>query len=328
LQLPYHRFGFVRRLNTQLMRWWIGGIVRRNRIQGPITWFTIPHVARLAGILDDAVTVYYCIDDYAALPGVDKTAVREMDRVLTSRADVVFVASETLLEEKRQINQHTYVSPHGVDVNHFGAALEVGEIPEDVACLERPIIGFFGLIEKWIDLDLIEYVATRRPDWEFVMIGRVAVEHHRVMSLPNVHFLGRRPYASLPDYGRAFDVAIIPYRLTQQVQNANPLKLREYLAMGKPIVSVRTPEIEKFSDVVGIADNSEQFMEGLDAVLEHDQSNSALIDARVSRVAESSWEARVASVLKIVQKHLDGDRESFASTPCVDQPSTAKLPSL
>ena len=99
----------------------------------------------------------------------------------------------------------------------------------------------------------IDYLAEQRPNWTFLMIGRIAVPETEVPRLPNIHYLGRRPYETLPAYGKAFTAAIIPYHLTQQVINSNPIKLREYLAMGKPIVSVSTPEIDKFREFVAIA---------------------------------------------------------------------------
>src|SRR5262249_6462720 len=140
-------------------------------------------------------------------------------------------------------------------------------LPTDTAHLPRPVVGFFGLIERWIDLDLVKYLAELRPEWSFVMLGRVAVPEEELPRRANLHFLGRRPYEQLPAYGKQFDAAIIPYRLTRQVLHANPIKLREYLAMGKPVVTVRTPEIEKFTDVIEIASSREAFLAKLDEVL-------------------------------------------------------------
>ena len=150
--------------------------------------------------------------------------------------------------------------------------------------LRRPIVGFFGLIERWIDLDLVGWLAEQRPNWSFVMIGRVAVPAETLPRLPNLHFLGKRPYAELPHYGGQFDAAIIPYRLTKQVYHANPIKLREYLAMGKPVVSVSTPEIDKYADVVTIARSREEFLSRLDEVLGQPDTPAASA-RRVARVA-------------------------------------------
>jgi glycosyltransferase involved in cell wall biosynthesis len=309
LQIPLHRFALVRWLNARLILWSVRWLMWRYGIRRPILWFVIPHVASLAGRLGESLSVYYCIDDYASLPDVDVATVQAMDEQLTRRADLVFVASDTLLSKKSAMNPNCRHSPHGVDVDHFGRVQESGgELPRDVAGFAHPVIGFFGLIERWIDLELVGYLAKERPQWSFVMIGRVAVSEETVPKLPNLHFLGRRPYEELPDYGRSFDVAIIPYKMTQQVFHANPLKLREYLAMGKPIVSVRTPETEKFGDVVEIADNREEFVAKVDEIIRQPDGQEAAT-RRMARVASSSWDARVAEVLNVVEAALAKKKE-------------------
>jgi glycosyltransferase involved in cell wall biosynthesis len=306
LQVPLHRFRLVRWLNRNLIlatlrwhMWW-------ERIHRPVSWFMVPHLSSVAGRLGEQLSVYYCIDDYASLPDVDAQAVRAMDEELTRRADLVFIASETLRVPKTLLNTKTHVSPHGVDVDHFARACDDRtEIPHEMASIPRPIIGFFGLIEQWIDLDLIDQIAARRPSWSIVLIGRMAVPDHPVCRRPNVHLLGKRRYEDLPAYGKAFDAAIIPYHLTQQVLHANPIKLREYLAMGKPVVSVSTPEIDKYADVVEIAHTREEFLARLDVVLSR-PATPGEIERRVGCVAIESWDARLAAVLEIVRQDLEG----------------------
>jgi glycosyltransferase involved in cell wall biosynthesis len=298
LQLPLHRFALVRWLNRILVRTTVRRVMRKEGIKNPVTWFHIPHLPQLVGSLGQRTAVYCCIDDYSALPGVDEVAVRALDDETTRRADVVFLASDTLLEAKRTLNPNTYVSPHGVDLAHFSRALELaGPVPADIAHLYGTVVGFFGLIEKWIDLDLVNYLAERRPDWQFVLVGRVAVPADQVPVRPNIHYLGVRPYETLPDYGARFDAAIIPYRLTRQVLHANPIKLREYLAMGKPVVSVSTPQIDKYADVVNIARSPEEFLAHLDRVLAGPPS-PADVARRLARVTAEGWPARVNRVIE------------------------------
>ncbi|HMC88462.1 MAG TPA: glycosyltransferase, partial [Gemmataceae bacterium] len=304
LQIPLHRFRLIRRLNQAFMVATLRWLLWREGIKGPISWCLVPHVAPVVGKLGECLLVYYCIDDYAALPDVNPQAIRAMDEELTRKADLVFVASDTLLDGKLELNPNTRVSPHGVDVEHFARAQDAGlATPEDVAALPGPVVGFFGLIERWIDLDLIAYLAERRPQWTFVLIGRVAVADEAVPRRPNIHYLGKRPYDSLPAYGKRFDAAIIPYHLTQQVLHSNPIKLREYLAMGKPVVSVSTPEIDKFADVVEIGRSREEFLVKLDAVLAG-PSSAAEVQRRMERVAATSWDARLEEVLDVVNQKL------------------------
>lgn len=299
LQLPLHRFAAIRGFNRWLLWISVRLVMFRRRMRRPISWFMVPHVGSLAGTLHESHVVYYCIDDYAALPGVDMEAVSRFDEELTRRADVVFVASDTLVAAKRALNRNTFLSPHGVDYDHFATAASPDALtPADVAGLPRPIVGFFGLIEDWIDLELVDFLASKRPAWTFLMIGRVAVD--RTPDRPNIRFIGHRPYDDLPRYGHCFDAAIIPYRMTRQVLHSNPTKLREYLAMGKPIVAVSTPEIDKFADVVAIGRTPSEFLGKLDAaVCDRDPARAA---ARMKRAAEVSWDARVDEALSIVHR--------------------------
>jgi glycosyltransferase involved in cell wall biosynthesis len=300
LQIPLHRFRLVRWLNRVLMVWALRWLIWSQGLRGAVAWFMLPHLSSVVGRLGESLAVYYCIDDYAALPDVNEQAVRAMDEEMTRKADLVFVASATLLEAKRGLNPNTYVSPHGVDLEHFALARDDGAcIPEDVRDLPRPVIGFFGLIEKWIDLDLVDFLAEQRPAWTFVLIGRVAVPLENVPRRANIRLLGVRSYELLPHYGRQFDVAIIPYRLTRQVVNSNPIKLREYLAMGKPIVTVRTPEIDRYAEVVRVADTCDEFLAHLDEAVAEGRAPAEAL-RRVARVTPESWEARLRAVLDII----------------------------
>jgi glycosyltransferase involved in cell wall biosynthesis len=304
LQLPFHRFAVVRWLNRLLVTAALRWTMWREGVRNPIAWFTVPHLSGIVGRLNERLSVYYCTDDYATFPNVDPQAVRAMDDEVTRKADVVFATAETLRDRKLPVNEQTHFSPHGVDVELFARAQDAGTaVPADTAGLPGPVIGFFGLIEEWIDLELIDYLAEQRPGWTFLFIGRVAVGEARLPRRPNVHFIGKRPYESLPAYGKQFDVAVIPFRRTEVILHANPLKLREYLAMGKPIVTVSTPEIDRYADVVELAHSREEFLAKLDVVVARPES-AADACRRMARVANESWDARLGRVLEIVEQSL------------------------
>jgi len=308
IQIPFHRSALVRRANRHLLLATLRLLMRLQGVERPVTWFVVPHLASVAGELGEEMSVYYCIDDYASLPDVDPQAVRLMDDTLTRKADLVFVASGTLLDGKRTLNANTHVSPHGVDYDHFVKAQDpTVEPPADIAHLPRPLIGFFGLIERWIELDLVAYLARERPQWSFLMIGRVAIPDSDVPKLPNLHFIGRRPYDALPAYGKAFTAAIIPYHLTPQVINSNPIKLREYLAMGKPIVAVSIPEIDKFKDYVATARTKEEFLAALDRAVTHGLTPEQA--RRQTELASTmTWDANLKRVMTVVEKQLADKR--------------------
>jgi glycosyltransferase involved in cell wall biosynthesis len=323
LQLPLHRFRLIRWLNRRLLRGAISWLKFSQGVRGPIAWFMVPHLSPVVGTLGERLSVYYCIDDYSALPNVNETAVRAMDEEMTRKADLVFVASATLLEAKEKLNPETRVSPHGVDLAHFARASDgSAQPPADISTRPGPVVGFFGLIEQWIDLDLVNYLAEQRPNCTFVLIGRVAVPDEQVPRRPNIHYLGVRPYDQLPDYGSRFDAAIIPYKLTRQVIHANPIKLREYLAMGKPVVSVSTPEIDKYADVVAIARTREEYLARLDEALAR-AATPEEVQRRQERVAPEGWDARLQQVLAVVAEHVGTGAQPPELAPPVAAGSSA-----
>ena len=233
-------------------------------------------------------------------PDVDQRLSRGLDHRLTRVADQVFVASATLLERKRKLNSNTEHSPHGVDFDHFQRASDPAmPVAEGARNLPHPVVGFFGSIGGWVDVDLLVYLAGARPEWTFLLIGLVSADVRELRKYRNVIFAGVQPYESLPEWAKAFDVAILPYRLNQGSINANPLKLREYLATGKPVVAVSTPEVERFAHCVRIARSPDEFLARIEEALTQDSGAEKL--ARVTEVMGSTWDARAAEVLKVVE---------------------------
>jgi len=305
--LPFHKFKVIQWINKHMLVHSLRNICKKLKFEHPILWIIIPHMFVVAGSLNEKLRVYYCVDDFSSLPGVDPDSVAQFDTLLTKEADIIFTPSEPLYRKKKEINVNTFLSPHGVDIEHFSKALKEGlSIPDDMAVIKKPIIGFFGLIEKWIDLELIKYIARMKPEWSIVLIGRVAQDISGFSSLSNVHFLGAKPYGSLPCYAKAFNVAVIPYVLNNQVFNANPIKLREYLSMGKPVVSVRTPEVEKFADVVKISDTYDDFVSNITQALK--ETSEQCVKQRTEKVKDSSWDKRFERISDIVNQALEKKR--------------------
>lgn len=302
-QFPFRTFRGAAALNRVLSVAFVRRAMRKLDIANPLLWFAVPHTEPVVGRLGERGVVYYCIDDYSQLPGVASRQIADMDERLARRADQVFVSSPALFDPKKALNPHTVYSPHGVDVDFFGRAADrTLPVPERIRNLPHPVIGFFGLMESWFDMDLLRYLAVERPNWQFLMIGRVAVSTAGLETLGNVHFVGPQPYESLPDWTRAFDVAIIPFRDSQLVKAVNPLKLREYLAAGKPVVSTWMPELDRFADLIGIEREPRRFLERIEAALESDSEEQRRL--RMSRMAPLSWSSRVDEVLRVVEERI------------------------
>ena len=310
-QLPFRRIPGVSLFNRLFGQWALRRAMRVLGARQRISWFVTPHPGFLAKRLGEAFCVYYCIDDYAAHPGVDGDVIAASDLALTRKADMVFVAPPSLLAGKQALNANTHFSPHGVDAQMFAQASEPATIVPAAACdLPHPVVGYFGSIHEWIDVELIAWLARMRPQWTFLLVGYAAIKLPELSTLPNVVLAGTQPYASLPSWAKAFDAAIIPYRRNRQVENANPLKLREYLATGKPIVAVGNPEIARFASVVRIAQGREDFLAGLEQVLAEGPEHGAA--ERMAAVADQTWDRRVEDVLREVATSISATDMTFA----------------
>src|SRR5262249_51920239 len=141
------------------------------------------------------------------------------------------------------------------------------ETPEDIRMISKPVIGFFGLIADWVDLKLIRFLAEARPSWNIVLIGKSTTDLSDVSNVPNIHVLGQRPYAALPAYAKHFDVAILPFVVNDLTRAANPLKLREYMAAGLPVVATAIPEAEKLNGLLQIGRGQHGFLNEIERLI-------------------------------------------------------------
>ena len=302
-QIPFRNLPLAKACNRALGVYMLRHALRKLRFHHRLLWFASPDMGPLVGKLGESFSVYYCIDDYASLPDVDSRQIALLDQTLARQADQVFVSSPALLEDKRRLNPRTEYSPHGVEVALFEQACDPAlPVAEGARNLKHPVIGFFGALEAWVDLELLAYLGKARPEWTFLMIGRVEVPLGELARLPNFVFAGPKPYETLPAWAKAFDAAIIPFRQNRLVRNVNPLKLREYLATGKPVVSVPMPELERFAHCVGIAAAPEEFLHQIERALSEDCAEKRA--ARRHEVAGMTWDARVEEVLQIVGKRF------------------------
>jgi glycosyltransferase involved in cell wall biosynthesis len=245
--------------------------------------------------IGESLLVYYCIDEWSEFDSVDRTRLPELERQLCRQADIVFTTSMGLLERKKVHNPETHLASHGVDQPHFASALdERTPIAEEMRGLSGPVIGFFGLIESWIDVDLFAYLAEKRPDWNIVVVGRSHVDIAKLKAYPNIILTGRRPYEELPSFAKAWDVALCPFLLNELTRNVNPIKLREYLAAGLPVVSTGIPEVIHYADQCYIANGPEAFLAACERALAEDSPERRR--QRSMAMKAETWEARVNAI--------------------------------
>jgi glycosyltransferase involved in cell wall biosynthesis len=288
-------------INRFLVLWAVHRAARRWRLIRPQLWLFLPNAVDYAGSFDESAVVYYCVDEWSQFTHINGAFIREKEDRLLRRADVVFVVSAALAESKTASSRPPHIVRHGVDHALFARALEQGFEPApEFRGLPRPVVGFTGSLYDWVDQDLIADMARRRPDWSFVLVGKIMTDVAALRQAPNIHLLGNKPHAELPRYCRGFDVGIIPYRLGDpRMQSVNPLKLREYLASGLPVVTVDLPEARQVDADAFIAAGADGFIAAIEQAIRADSPDRRR--ARSDRMRSESWEARVADIERVLQ---------------------------
>lgn len=299
LAIPAYGTEAVRKFNEKFLVSQVKKAMRKLNFQRPINMVFNPAAGLLAGKLGESELIYYCVDEYTAFTGASK-GLREIEEDLFRKADLVIVSAEKLYESKKQFNSQTFIIRHGVDFSHFRKALsDATKIPDDIKDLPKPIIGFHGLLADWVDYELIKKTAEHFKDGSVVLVGKIAVDAERKIKIldnvPNIHFLGRKPYADLPAYCKAFDVALNPFEINELTLAANPLKVREYLAAGLETVSTDIPEV-RILDFCRIGETHEEFIKEIEAALTTPEPREKISDS----IRAESWEARVDELRQIV----------------------------
>jgi glycosyltransferase involved in cell wall biosynthesis len=249
---------------------------------------------------DPALVVYYVMDDYPLMPGVNTRAMRALEEKLFDRSDVVLVTADQLKETKAACGKPITVVPHGAEFDHFHGPRP--EPPRAMAGIDHPLVGFFGLLAPWIDTELIGEVARANPSLAFVFIGDVQADVEDLRRLPNVHLLPKVPYADLPAYARQFDVSILPFVVDEMTVNVNPLKLMEYFAVGAPVVSTPLPAVAAHQPHARTAETPDQFSRAIREALWADSAEARA--ARIELARRHSWDSRVEQVSGIIERAL------------------------
>ena len=298
LAIPAYGNRTIVALNQRSLISQVKKAMRKLGFENVVNMVFNPAAGMIAGKLGESELIYYCVDEYTAFTG--SSALKDIEEKLFRDADLVIVSAERLYESKKGFNPNTHIIRHGTDWRHFRTALdETTRIPDEIANFPRPIIGFHGLLADWVDYELIKKVAERFSHCSVVLIGKIAVDAEQKVKIlddvPNVYFLGRKPYAELPAYCKGFDVALNPFVINELTLAANPLKVREYLAAGLPVVSTDIPEVRVLDDcLVGI--DHDDFMAKIEHALVNPKPRQEVSDA----IAHESWEAKIEELREIL----------------------------
>ena len=305
--LPFFGSAAARKINRRLLAAQIGKLARIRGLSKPVLWIAIPTAAEMIGTLDEAAVVYQVSDKYDANTmdhATDPSLIRRLHEHAIDAADLVFYSGRKLYNEATRGCERSYLLEQGVDYNHWR---RVGEgmlsVAPEVANIPRPRLGYFGAIEPWlVDQELIKRAARERPEWQWIFIGNKS-RGLEIEELPNTHFLPPVAYADLPRYAAGFDVCVLPWETEQSFTSyGSAIKVREYLATGKPVVIAPLPEYESMGDVLRIARSRDQFLQLVEEALR--ESDPEAKARRQGAVASGTWEARAIWVGDLIEKIL------------------------
>jgi glycosyltransferase involved in cell wall biosynthesis len=299
LPLPHSRW--ARAVNRLILRTSLRLLRRKLGMDQFQLWTFLPNAADYVGTLGESVSVYYCVDEWAKFNYVDGARTAAAERELVGRVDAVFAVAQSLVDNRRPINPETHLARHGVDHDLFARALDDStQIPADLAAIKGPVIGFYGTLQDWVDLDLVCHLARRHPEWSIVLIGKPMADLSRLREFTNVHVLGRKPHEQLPAYCKGFAVGVIPYVVDDRILHVNPIKLREYLSAGLPVVSVALPEVAPYADLCATAKTYDEFERGVEEALRNDSPQRRR--QRSEAMRSETWAARVEAVCQHVAR--------------------------
>ena len=303
-------------------------LVVNTRLRDPLLWMYSPMGWPQVKHVKASAVVYDCMDELAHFRGAPPK-LAERERAVFARADLVFTGGQSLYEAKRTQHPHVHAFPSSVDARHFERARRRGLDPRDQKDIPHPRVGFFGVVDERMNLELVAEVANLRPNLHFIFVGPVVkIEPGVLPQAPNIHWLGGKTYEELPDYVAGWDVAMMPFALNDSTRFISPTKTLEYLAAHRPIVSTSIRDVvEPYGEqnLVRIADTPFAFAAAIDAALDErgTQREEAWKQAAEECLANTSWDrtwsrmcAHVDEVLMRRARGATGRESREETMPC------------
>jgi hypothetical protein len=292
-------------VNEAMMRRHVARVAKELGLRNPVLWLNPHHAVHMVGRMQERGSIYDITDDWTALAGQgagEIERIRRQDRRLCAKADAVIVCSEKLRESKKLLAKNLHLIPNGVDASHYLAVLDdQGPLIDAVANWAKPVLGYTGSIHpERVDLGLVEALSAAFKTGTIALVGPDMLQpadKARMAALKNVVMTGAVPYATLPQYMRGFDVCMTPHRMTPFTESLNPIKLWEYLAAGKPIVSTDVAGFRDYPQHVYLARDAEGFVAGAKKALAEDPSRR---QARREEARSNSWESRVDAIEGVI----------------------------
>jgi len=320
----------------------IGGYLADNLIDDYIVWFYTPMALPLLGDLSPRAIVYDCMDELSAFKNAPRQ-MRQRETALLKSADLVVTGGPRLYEAKRAANPNVLCLPSAVDAEHYSARRATADGPAMAradalqGAIAEPRLGFFGVIDERIDLDLVARVADADPGWQIVMVGPVVkIDEAALPRRANIHYLGQQPYALLPQLVAGWRVCLMPFALNESTEFISPTKTLEYMAAGRPVVSTPVHDVKAmFGDIVAIAPSADLFVAACRQALRETAQQKAEREQRMAeRVRKHSWDAAAETIRRSLDAILAAPRASVAGAATLSSvpversgPATVKVAS-
>lgn len=280
----------------------IGNVIREysDVNSDMIGWFYSPSFVPLLSGFNFSTVIYDCMDELSLFKGAPAELI-EHEHYLIANADIVFTGGKSLYESKAKLHDNVHCFPSSVDRAHFAKALNGIAVPEDIAAVQSPIVGYFGVIDERINMQLLDEAAGKMPEVSFVMIGPLAkIGEHDLPRRENIHYLGMKDYKELPGYIKAFNLAMMPFALNDATKYISPTKTLEYMAAHKPIISTAiTDVVRDYAHCVSIVKDANDFENAVTAELS--KETGIIMNDDYDQILErTSWDSTVAKM----QSHI------------------------
>ncbi len=312
--VPHLPEALAREGTETVLRSLVDELIEGQAIDEYVAWYYTPMALAFTDHLTPRTIVYDCMDELSAFRGAP-AILGAMEAELMSRASLVLTGGQSLFEAKRHQHDNIHPLPSSVDVAHFAQARRVAIDPPDQAGIPHPRLGFFGVIDERMDLELIDSVAAARPDWHLVLIGPVVkIDPALLPQRPNIHYLGSKDYTALPHYLAGWDVATLPFARNEATRFISPTKTPEYMAAGVPVVSTSICDVVRPYGQLGlvrIADEGPAFVEACAAAMAEDASERvANSDAFLRHTSWDGTWARIRGLIDTVARRAGSDEVS------------------
>ncbi len=296
ISLPWNQFNGIRKFNKSLGINALSKKINSLTSTKRVSLATVPNACDWIGNLDESLKVYYCVDDFSKWPGMDKKTILKMEQELLNKVDLYVATSKKLYDRKDIPNIPKLFLPHGVEVEHFSNS------SNKVETNSFPSIGFFGMLDKRLDYELISALSEKRSHWKWVFMGPKQYFPKNIEKRANISVFPPSSYEELPLELKKVDILFLPYKMNDLSNALNPLKLRECLATGKPVVASPIPEVVKYKKWLKLGGTLEEWLHSMDEVVAgYKKWNS---QKQINEMKQESWESRADTLAQKIEKML------------------------